>query len=344
MRLDRKNTEQIERTIFAIVVALLIVSIIFVLVGFDPVQAYASLIWGSLGTASGLGFTTVQLVPLILTGLASAVAFRGGLWNIGAEGQLYLGAIAAELVGIVAIAPGYLHWPMAIIAGFLGGAAGGCLAGALKAHLKIDEMVSTIMMNFVFITIVQYLVTGPIKDPQFLAWVKSVAILPSARIPFGTTTIFALAVAITLVIFVLMEKTTFGFEARVLGSNPLAAAYVGVKVKRMTILLMSASGGIAGLAGAFIVGSITYWLTDSISRSYGYVGIAVAILAGLNPLLVIPAALLFAVLFAGGNVVMANLGMSAQTVALISAVMIVSFVVSGSLLARIRGVLSRRKT
>jgi simple sugar transport system permease protein len=329
---------------FAIAMAFIIVSIILVVSGFDPLQVFVNLLQGSLGTASGLGFTSVQLIPLMLTGLASVIAFKGGLWNIGTEGQLYLGAIAAELVGLAVVTPGFLHWPIAIVAGFLAGAAGGALAGALKAYLEIDEIVSTIMMNFVFIIIVQYLVTGPIRDPGFLAWVKSSDILPSARIPFGTTSILVFAVAIVIVIFALMEKTTFGFGTKILGSNRPAAAYVGIKVKKMTMLLMAASGGIAGLAGAFIVCGITYWLTDSISRSYGYVGIAVALLAGLNPLLVIPAALLFAVLFAGGNVVMANLGMSVQTVAVISAVMILSFVVSGSLLARVRGVLSRHKT
>ena len=298
MRLEKRH--QTSSTALALaplgaVVFTLLISALLVLWAGAPVgQTYGLLFQGGFGSVFALSETLTRAIPLMLTGLAAAVAFKARLFNIGAEGQLYVGALAAVAVGGLHGGTGFdlppaLLFVLMMVAAALAGALLLLGPALLKAKLGVDEVVTTLLLNFIVLLFVSMMLDGPMKDPTALGWPQSVALLPelelSKLIPqtrVHTGLLWGLALA--LAIWALMKCTVPGFDIRAVGANARAAAFAGVSVTRTVVLVALLSGGLAGLAGAIEVAGRTSYLTLDISPGYGYSGIVIAMLAGLHPL------------------------------------------------------------
>ncbi len=299
--------------LLAIITAIIIGGIIIAIVGGNPFAAYKGLAQGAFGSAKALSETAVWATPYIFAGLAVAVAFKGGLFNIGAEGQLAFGAVISALIGYAL--PGWLHmdlpWivhlPLTVFLGMLGGALWAAIPGALKAYTGGHEVINTIMMNYIALNITSYLLNGPMRDPdplnisartpEIAASARIPPVFPDLRVHWG----FILALVVAGFIWWLLWRTTFGFEIRTVGSNPDAAKYAGINVKRTIVLTMALSGALAGLAGVIEVTALNYRHELGFSIGYGYDAIAIALLGKTNPFGVVLAAILFGAMRNGGT-------------------------------------------
>jgi ABC-type uncharacterized transport system permease subunit len=299
--------------LLAIVTAIIIGGIVIAVVGGNPFAAYLGLAQGAFGSAKALSETAVWATPYIFAGLAVALAFKGGLFNIGAEGQLAVGAVVAALIGYAlpgwlhTSLPWFIHLPLTVGLGVLGGAIWGAIPGALKAYTGGHEVINTIMMNYIALNITSFLLNGPMRDPNPLNLsAKTPDIAVSARIPpicpglrvhWG----FVLALLMSVFIWWLLQKTTLGFEIRTVGANPDAAKYAGINVKWNIILTMGISGALAGLAGVIEVTALNYRHELGFSLGYGFDAIAIALLGKNNPYGVVLAAILFGAMRNGGT-------------------------------------------
>ncbi len=301
--------------VLAIITAVIVGGLIIFVVGGDPIRAYLGLAEGAFGSVSALSETSVWATPYIFAGLAVALAFKGGLFNIGAEGQLAFGAVASALVGYAlpgwlhTSIPAYIHIPLTVGAGLIAGAIWAAIPGALKAYTGGHEVINTIMMNYIALNITSFLLNGPMRDPDPLNLsARTPEIAASARIPpiFATGGLrfhwgFILALVAAVIIWWLLWKTTTGFEIRTVGSNPDAGKYAGINVKRTIVLTMAISGALAGLAGAIEVTALNYRHELGFSVGYGFDAIAIALLGKTNPFGVILAAILFGAMRNGGT-------------------------------------------
>lgn len=307
----------------AAALALALGALLIGLVGVNPFQAYLTMLEGSFRSLHTLAEMLVKVTPQILASLAFLLAFRGGLFNIGAEGQIHVGALAVTLVGLFAprAAPALLLLPLGLAAGFLGGALWGGLAGALKARFRVHEIVTTIMMNYIAIFLVKYMVEGPIQEPSggfpqtalIAAGAQLPLILPPTRLHAGVL----LALAAAALVWFVLARTTLGFRIRAVGANARAARVVGMPVEGSYVLTMGLAGGLAGLAGFTEIAGIHYRLLEDFSRGYGFDGIAIALLARGSALAVVPAAVLFAVLAVGANAIQRAHGIPAPMVVMV---------------------------
>jgi general nucleoside transport system permease protein len=277
-----------------------------------PVLAYIGLAQGAAGSPEAVSETLVWATPYIFAGLAVALAFKGGLFNIGAEGQLALGALLAAwagvaLPGIVGPLPGIVHVPLALAIGALAGAAWGALPGWLKARTGAHEVINTIMLNYLALLLSGYLLNGPWKDPgPFNVIAQTALIADSAQLapllaPYRLHWGLPLALVMAVLVHVLLTRTTLGFEIKTVGTNPSAARYAGMRVGRTLVLTMGLSGLLAGLAGAVEVVALNYRHTLSFNIGYGFDAITVALLGKTHPAGVVAAALLFGALRAGAT-------------------------------------------
>jgi simple sugar transport system permease protein len=292
--------------ILAVLTAMIVGAFVILMAGGNPFYAYLGLFQGAFGSAKAWSETAVWASPYIFAGLAVALAFKGGLFNIGAEGQLALGAVVAAWVGyalpdMLGISlPAIIHLPLAIGLGILAGALWGAIPGALKAYTGGHEVINTIMMNYIALNMVSFLLNGPMKDPnpQNVS-ARTPAIAESARIPaifegFRIHWGFVLALVVAALVWWLLWKTTLGFEIRTVGLNPDAAKYAGINVKRTIILTMALSGALAGLAGVIEVTGLNYRHELGFSVGYGFDAIAIALLGKTHPFGVVLGAILFA--------------------------------------------------
>ena len=298
--------------IVAVVAAFLVGGVFVLLIGDNPVETYRLLVGSALWWPDGIGFTLFLATPLIFTGLAVAVAFRAGLLNIGAEGQLYVAAFATAWTGIVgANLPPVVLLPLCIAAAIGAGAAWGAIPGLLKARFGSHEVINTIMMNFIAVALVSYftqyhyrtagdpiLQTAPISPGAHLARFGSFIPGFPERIPLNVSFLMALAAAV--VVYLFLWRTKWGYELRASGSSPSAAEYGGISVRRQIVVAMAISGGLAGMVGVNEVLGYRHRYYDGFSDNYGFTGIAVALLGRNHPAGVVVAALLFAVLTRGG--------------------------------------------
>ena len=274
-------------------------------------RAYALLLEGGFGSRLALTETLTRATPLILTGLAAAVAFRARLYNIGAEGQLYAGALAAVAVGGLHggsgfETPAWLLFPLMLAAAMATGALLLLGPALLKSRLGVDEVVTTLLMNFIVLLGVSALLDGAMKDPSAMGWPQSVALQDALQLDklversrVHTGLLVALGLAVALV--VLLQRTTTGFEIRAVGANPGAAGFAGMPVGWVTVKVALLSGALAGLAGAIEVAGRTGYVTLDMSPGYGYSGIVIAMLAMLNPLGVVAAAVFVAGVLVGAD-------------------------------------------
>jgi general nucleoside transport system permease protein len=322
-------------TAAAVTAALALAAIPLAAAGAPVGTAFAAMAAGAAGSAFALSETLTRATPLIFTGLAAAVAFRARLFNIGAEGQLYAGALAAVAVGSGAVdAPAILLVPLILLAAAAAGSLLMLVPTLLKTRLGVDEVVTTLLLNFVVLLFVQMMLEGPLKDPMGGGWPQSAPILDEGVLPPLVERLrvhagLILALALALGAQVLISLTVLGLKIRAVGENAAAARHAGIGVTRVAVTVGLMSGALAGLAGASEVAGLKGYLTADLSRGFGYAGIVVAMLAGLNPLGVIPAALLIAGVFVGADTMSRAVGVSNYIADLIVALALLCILVSG---------------
>lgn len=294
--------------VLAIFTALVVASIGIFLSGSNPIQAYLALAAGAFGNLESLIITIVKSTPLLIAGLGVAVAFRGGLFNIGVEGQLFVGSIATVIVGTTFHAPAYIHVPLTLLAGALAGALWAAIPGFLKARSGANEVITTIMTNYIAIRIITWSIGahGPLRKVTSVV-PETKSIFESARLPnlIADTRLHAgilIALLMAVLIYLLLFRTTLGIEIRTVGMNLNAARYAGINVNRTIVLTMALSGGLAGLAGAVqVMGLPPYNFTTGFNVGYGFDSIAVAVLGSIHPLGITIASFLFGAMDAGAR-------------------------------------------
>jgi simple sugar transport system permease protein len=333
IRLERRQETpaylQILIPIAAVIVALVLCSGLVWLAGADVIEAYKLLFLSTFQTRYDIEDTLVKAAPLLFTGLAVVVAFRAKFWNIGGEGQLMAGAMAAGFIGERLFLPAFSLVPLMVVGGAAAGALWAFLPALLKVRLKVDDVVSTLLLNFIMLYGAMALLEGPWKDPRG-GYPNSPSIRPEAEYPIllGSGVHLGIVLSLIAAIFVwwLIARTTLGFSIRAVGYNPAAANYAGLKVGRTVLVAALISGALAGLAGAGEVGGVRYQVTSDLSSGYGYAGIVIATLAELNPLGAIPAALFFAVIFNGAGTMARATGVPIYLADVIQGVALVTMV------------------
>jgi len=294
--------------VLAIFTALVVSSFAMLIAGTNPIRAYLALWEGALGSQQAIIETLIKATPFILAGLGLALAFRGGLFNIGMEGQLFVGSIVAVLIGYSFELPGIIHIPLALLGGTLGGALWAAGPGYLKARTGAHEVITTIMANFIALRIINWAVgpDGPMRAADSVI-PETPPVFPSARLPLliPDTRLHSgilIALAAAAVIYWLLWRTIVGFEIRTVGINPSAARYAGISVERNIVLTMVLSGALGGLAGGIqVMGLEPYTFTTGFNVGYGFDSIAVAMLGGLHPLGVTISAILFGAMDSGAR-------------------------------------------
>jgi simple sugar transport system permease protein len=296
--------------LLAVVTALVLGAVVIVITGGNVLRAYQGLWEGSLGRPQSISDTLVWATPYIFGGLAVALAFKAGLFNIGVEGQISLGSLAAVYVGYaVTSVPFPFHLILAVLAGTLAGAVWGAIPGFLKARTGAHEVIVTIMLNYVAIQMTSFLVSGAMKDPNpLIANAQTPKILTSARLPpllpdpiYHVHWGLIIGLLAAVGVWWLLQKSTLGFEIRTVGANPHAARYAGIAVGRTIVLAMALSGALAGLGASLEVVGLNFYHTAGFSVGYGFDSIAVALLGRSDAFGVIPSALLFGALRAGAS-------------------------------------------
>ncbi len=309
----------------AVLAALFFTGLIFWAYGHNPITAYRDILASTLGNSRGFAEVLRKSIPLLLAGVGLVLAFRAQFWNIGAEGQILAGAIAAS--GVALFVPIGAPWLLILmfLAGFLGGAAWGLLPALLKVRLGVSEIITTLMLNYVAIYLVQYLIYGPWKGLSTRGMAISDTFVPAAWLPVLSGTrlhwpTLLLGVLLAFAVLFLLSKTTLGFETKILGQSPKAARYAGVNLGRTTALLVLVAAGTAGLAGVGEVAGLHHRLIEpgQLSLGYGYTAIIVALLARGNPLAAILTALLLGWVSATGDVVRVTLRMPAEITGVMS--------------------------
>lgn len=324
----------------------LVVAALFVAWAGAPVgRTYALIFEGGFGSLFAWSETLTRATPLILTGLSAAIAFRAHLYNIGAEGQLYAGALAAVAIGGLHGGTGFdlppaLLWPAMFAAAAMAGALLMALPAIAKTRFGVDEVVTTLLLNFIVLLFVSMMLDGPMKDPTAMGWPQSVALREELELPklVDRTRVHAgLVIALVLAVlsWLVLRATTFGFEVRAVGANPKAARFAGVPVTRTLVAVALASGAVAGLAGAIEVAGRTGYVTLDMSPGYGYTGIVIAMLAGLNPLGVVAAAVFVAGVLVGADSMSRAVAVPTYIADVIVAVALLAMLVA-TLLARYR--------
>ena len=342
MRLDRRSQTSPAALFLAPIGAVLFtlaISALLVLWAGAPVaQTYGLLLKGGFGSVFALSETFTRAIPLILTGLAATVAFKARLFNIGAEGQLYAGALAAVAVGGLhggtgfEIAP-WILFPLMMLAAALAGALLLLGPALMKAKLGVDEVVTTLLLNFIMLLGVSLMLDGPMKDPTAMGWPQSVALqgeLELSKLVAQTRVHTGLmwAVVLALMLWALMKYTVLGFDIRAVGANAKAAAFAGVPITRTVVLVAVLSGALAGLAGAIEVAGRTSYVTLDMSPGYGYSGIVIAMLAALHPLGVLAASVFVSGMLVGADSMSRAVGVPTYIADVIVATSLISVLVA----------------
>jgi len=305
--------------LFAISSALLVGAGLIALAGVNPIAAYSVLFREALANYYGLGTTLTKTAPLLLTSLGVFVALKAGQFNIGGEGQIYMGGLGSVLVGLyVHGLPALIHVPLALLSGFLFGAIWGLIPGYLKAIRGINEVITTLLLNYIALNLINYLVSNPLIEPGAPS-PYSPAIATSAQLPIilpqtQTHAGILIGFAATIVLWIVFQRLPLGYQIEAVGQNPIAARYAGISVERTIMLVMATAGGLAGLAGAGEVMGLKYRLFDQFSPGYGFDAIAIAFLSRGNLVGVVMTSLFFGALRSGANVMQRSAGVPVTVV------------------------------
>jgi simple sugar transport system permease protein len=337
----KKKTLQIIKPIsfpiLSVLIALVISAIIMTIMGHNAASAYRSLLNGAFGGMNAFAETLVQATPLIFMAMAYAVAYKCGIINLGAEGQLHIGAIFGAFVGArFGFLPEPLHLMFVIICGIAGGAMWGLIAGALKMKFGASELITTIMLNFIALEFVSFSVTNdPFRDltpgaaPRMTRVVEAVQLpnlVPGTRLHVG----ILIAIFVLIIYYIFMWKTTKGYEMRVVGQNPSAGRYSGINIGRNSLLALVIGGGIAGLGGVVNLIGLQFFMTEGFSNNFGFSGVAVALVGGGHPIGILLAGVFFGALNAGGIRMQVSAQVPAAATLMIQG-LIILFVVSKEL-------------
>ena len=318
----------------ALAVSLAFAAMLVMWSGASALGTFGLVIKGAAGSQFAFLETLTRSTPLIFTGLAAAVAFRAKLWNIGAEGQLYMGAVMTVILGTGLLPlPAPVLIPILLLAGAIGGALTLLGPTLLKNRFGVDEVVTTLLLNFIVVLFVSLLLDGPIKDPMGLGWPQSPKVVPEAALPKLVPgkrlhAGFLLAIAAALIIWFINARSALGYEMRAVGHNPRAARFFGMPIDRVLVKTALLSGGLAGLAGVSEVTGLKGNLTLDLSPGFGYSGIVVAMLAMLHPLGVVVAAIFVAGVFVGADAMSRSAGVPNYIAHVMVATSLLSMVVA----------------
>lgn len=331
--------------VVAVLLALLVGAGVLLALGVNPFEAYAALFQGALGNVSGLTQTLTKATPLLLVGLGICIAFRGGVINIGGEGQIIVGALATTALALALRDwPGWLLLPLVLLSGAGAGAVWGGIAGVLKARLNVNEILSTVMLNVIALQLMNLLLRGPLLDPEQIeagtnipqsetlpqqVWL--LRLVPRTLLHSGAI----LAVVLALLVYILLWRTTVGYRIRTVGLNPAAARYAGIPVAFYTALALILSGAFAGLAGAVEVTGVHHRMIEGLSGGYGFSGIVAALFGRLHPLGTIPASFLFGALLVGADKMQRTVQVPSALVIVLQG-LVVLFVVASDIYVRRR--------
>ncbi len=324
--------------LFSLMIALILGAFLFAVAGANPLRAYGVMLAQPLSGMFGLTEMMVRAAPLMLVGLGIAIAFRSGILNIGGEGQIMLGVVFGTAVGLaLPNLPKPLLIAAVFLAAFVGGGIWGGIAGWMRAYLNVNEILSTVMLNYIAVQVYQYLLRGPMIDPNEVAYgtgVPQTALLSeNARLiryirGFRLHSGLLIAIALAVVVFLFLWKTTVGYRMRAVGAEPKAATYAGMNVKHNLVLAMVLSGGFAGMAGAIEVMGVHHRAMESISAGYGFSGIVVALFGGLHPLGIVPSSMVFGLLIVGADMMQRAVDVPASIILAIQGLIIVAIVSS----------------
>ncbi|MFZ5633406.1 MAG: ABC transporter permease [Bacillota bacterium] len=338
-RLNVSGASVFVITVLSLLLSLVLGGIFLYLTGHDAWEIYVLMFSGAFGSTYGLSETLVKAIPLMLSGLGISLAFRMQLWNIGAEGQIYMGAFAASWVPLTfPNLPAYEMIPAMILLGMAAGGLWALLPAIPRAYLGVNEILSTLMLNYVAILWVDYLVFGPWRDPKGFNFPLSAPFSEAARLStIGNSRVHTgifLALVIAVIIYIVINRTKWGFEIRVIGESEAAARYAGMDIGRNIMLVMLVSGAICGLAGMTEVSGITGRLQHGLSPGYGYTAIIVAWLSKLNPFAILLVSVIFGGLQVGGYLVQTS-GVPASVATMLQGA-ILFFVLGGEIFNRYR--------
>ena len=345
-RLNPSAAMNVIVPLVSVLAAFVVGAIFLTLTDRDPLEVYTAMFKGALGSQYGLAETVVKAIPLMLCALGISAAFRMQLWNIGAEGQFYMGAFAASYLPLTyPQLPMWLMLPGMALLGCIGGGLWGLVPAVLRARWKVNEIITTLMFNYVAILWVDFLVYGPWKDPKGFNFPLTAKFTAAAALPnFGDSRIHVgliIAVVLAAVFWVVFEKSRWGFEIKVIGASEQAARYAGMNIRRNIYWVMLLSGAVCGLAGMAEVSGIVGRLQPNLSPGYGYTAIIVAWLSKLNPAAILLVSILFGALQVGGFFVQ-TMGVPASVAAMLQGA-VLFFVVGGEFLTQYRFVISRKE-
>jgi simple sugar transport system permease protein len=323
-------------------IAALLVALVLYAIGASPLETYKTILTGPLSDLFGVTEVLVRAVPLMLVALGIAISFRSGILNIGAEGQIQMGVLASTAVALALPGqPKVILLPLVLLAGALGGALWGGIAGWLRARLQVNEILSTVMLNYIAAQVYTFLLRGPMLDPNELETGSGTPqsmrlpaaafldhIVPGTRLHTG----LILALVAAVLVWVMLWKTTLGFRMRAAGAGAKAARYAGIPVERYLIIAMLLAGGFAGLAGAVEVTGVHHRAIEGISSGYGFAGIVVALFGMLHPGGIVPSAVFFGILLIGADMTQRTAGVPANMVLVLQGVIILSIVSAQSFL------------
>ena len=329
--LDKKKLQEtglsLLITLIALVMALVVGALVIWAFGSNPIEAYGALWRGAFGTGIAFTVTLGKAVPVMLTGLAVAIAFRCSVFNIGAEGQLLIGAMYAALVGAYVHLPMVLHLPLTILASMVGGMIWAFFPAVLKLKGNVNVVISTIMFNYIAQYLISYLILGPFKGPgesPATATIDKTAQLPDLLPkPYVLNLGFVLALVAVVAVYIILNRTSLGYEMRAVGFNPNASRTNGINVNRNMFLALLISGALAGLAGGIEVTGSLDKIVNNFSANYGFNGIPVALMAHNNPFAIIFSALLIGAMRSGSAMMQSSAGISKNMVDVIQGLIIV---------------------
>ncbi len=346
--LNRNNILTFFIPMLSVLLALLIGSILLLFIDVNPLEAYKYLIFGNFTNIYNIAEIFVKATPIILTGLSFTFAFRTGLFNIGGEGQMFAGAMASVFVGLKTghLSP-FIAIPLCLLAAIIAGGIWGMIPGILKGIFGSSEIIVTIMFNYVALYLISYLVDKPLREssgfyPQtdligenaFLPYV-----VPNTRLHIG----FIIAIIVSVIVYIILWKTPFGYRLRAVGHNPDGAEYSGINIRKNIIISLVISGALAGIAGFTEINGIHHRLLDNFSKNVGFDGIAAALLGGANPVGVVISSILLGMLQTGANSMQRGVGVPANIVSIIQALIIILVLAGNVLRPKIELMLNRKE-
>lgn len=344
-------TEKYKNTLLSILVIILGLLAMYLISGVRPDIILRSIVISAFGSVYGISETLTKSIPLILCGLGLSLSFRASVWNIGAEGQLLMGAVGATWVTLYLIpnAPRLILILTMFIVGAILGGIWALIPAILKVKFNLNEIIVSLMMNYIAIEFVNYLVYGPWKSPYEWGFPYSTKFPPSAQLPriFDTRVHYPtliLSIVLAVILYIILNKSKLGYEIRVVGDNIEAARYAGLDIPKIVLIVLLLSGGLAGLAGVGEVAGIHHRLrvASGISPGYGYTAVIVAWLGRLNPILILLVSFLFGGLLVGGDAIQVSLGLPGATINFINGLILIFILVQGTSKMRISYVRKRR--